>query len=163
MLIFTINLTCFQEALEDLEALADSEEECPVNNNLQLKRRKSIQPNIMNYLQSIKKLLQNKSEKLSEEKLSKNILTKEVILINSKKLHTHMKFLPILKKDNCTINMESKEYKMVDLQVELVASVISSASSEAEARDKEVPEKQSQSWLKSKLHWTKFIMDAWRM
>jgi hypothetical protein len=35
--------------LEDLEVLVDSVEECPANNNHQLKKRKSIPPSIMNY------------------------------------------------------------------------------------------------------------------
>lgn len=69
----------------------DSVEECPVNNNLPLKRNKSTQQNIMNSLESKKKPLLNKSEKLSEEKHSNNIPIKVAILINSKKSLTLMK------------------------------------------------------------------------
>jgi hypothetical protein len=64
----------------------DSVEECPANNKPLNKKNKSIQLNIMNGLVLIKKQLHKKLEKLSEKKLSSNILIKEVIQINSKKL-----------------------------------------------------------------------------
>lgn len=133
-----------------LVALVDSEAECQANNNLQPKRSKSIQLNIINYLELIKKLQQNKLEKLSEKKHSNNIPTKEAILINSKKLQMLIKLLQILKKDNCMINMESKVFKMEALLVELVVSVIFSAFSEGVVKDKKVQEKQSQSSFKLK-------------
>lgn len=69
----------------------DLVEECPANNNHPLKRNKLTLLNIMNSLESKKKPLPNKSERLSEEKHLNSIPIKEVILINSKKLLTLMK------------------------------------------------------------------------
>ena len=69
------------EASEDSQ---DLEEECPANNNNPNKKRKSTPPSTMNSLVSIKRPPPNKSEKLSEEKPSKNTPIKEVIQTNSK-------------------------------------------------------------------------------
>jgi hypothetical protein len=65
LLIFSIIFPCFQEGLEDLEALAV----CQVNNNLQHKKSKLIQLSITNYSVLTKKLQHNKLEKHSEKKL----------------------------------------------------------------------------------------------
>ncbi len=146
----------------DLVVLVDSVVECPANNNLQLRKNKSIPLSIINYLQSIKKLLPNKLEKLSEEKPWNSIPIKEVIPINSKLSPMHTKFSPIQKKDNCTMNMEKKVYKTVVHQVELEDLEIFSASLEEEPKDQPVQEKLSQSLLKCKLLWMKFTTDVWR-
>lgn len=58
--------------------------ECQSNNNLK-KRSKSTQHSITSFWVLIKKPQHNKSERHSEKKLSRNILIRVVILINSKK------------------------------------------------------------------------------
>lgn len=147
----------------DLVGLADSVVECPANNNLQLRKSKSIQLSIINCSQSIKKLLPNKSEKLSEEKPWNSIPIKEVIPINSKPSPMHTKFSPTQKKDNCTMSMERKASKTVVHREELADLETFSVSLEEEPKDQPVQERPSQSLLKSKLPLMKFTTDAWRM
>lgn len=71
-----------------------------------------------------------------------------------------MKFLLILKKDNFMTNMERKVFKMVVHLEEQEDLVISLVSSVEEVKERLVPEKPNQDLSKSKLHLTKFTMDA---
>lgn len=116
----------------------------------------------MNGLVLIKKQLHKKLEKLSEKKLSSNILIKEVIQINSKKLLMLTKYWQTLKRDNYMMNMDNKVFKMVGLQEEVVDLVIFSVFSEEEGKGTQALKRQSQSLLKSKSHLTKFIADVWK-
>lgn len=71
-------------------------------------------------------------------------------------------FSLILKRDNCMMNTDNKESKMVVHQEDLGDSVIFSVSSVEEAKNQLVQEKPNQSSSKFKLHLTMFILDAWK-
>jgi hypothetical protein len=135
-------------------------EECPANNNHPNKKNKLTQPSTMKCLASTKKPPPNKSEKLSEEKPSKSILTKEETQTNSKESQTLIKHSQIPKKDNCTMNTGNKEFKMVAHPEEVVEWAIFSVSSMEEDKEIPDPKRPSQSLLKSKLPSTMFTLAA---
>lgn len=108
----------------------------------------------------IKKPPPNKSEKPSEEKPSRSTPIKEVTQINSRELLTPTKHSPILKKDNCMINTDRKEFKTVVHLGEVVDLVIFSVSLVAEVQDSRDLKKPNQSLFKLKLHSMMFMLAA---
>lgn len=102
------------EVLETLEALAGRKLKTKM-----LPRRKSITISTMNSSGLPSQPPPNKSERHSERKLLKSILTKEEILISSNNSQMLIKFSLTQKRDNFMMIMERKESRMVvHLEVE---------------------------------------------
>lgn len=146
--------------MEASEASPVSEEEevCPANNNHHNRKNKSTQQSTTNFSVSTKRPPPNKSEKLSEEKPSKNTQIKAVIPINSRKSPTLIKLSPTLKRDNCMMSMARRVSRTVDPQEAAEWAISSAASSEVE--DKEIldQKKPNLNLLKSKLHSMTFTL-----
>ena len=143
------------EALEDSPALAAV---CPVNNNHPSKKNKSTPQSTMNFSVSTKRLLPNKSEKHSEEKLSRNTPIKEATPTNSKKSPTHIKLSPTPKRDNCMMNTARKVFRTV-VHLEVVEWETSLAAfSVEEAKEIPDPERPNLSLLKFKSHSMMFTL-----
>lgn len=130
-------------SVADSEALRDSvasemrtAKRCPTR-----RRRRLIPTSIMSCLESTRRQLHSKSERLSGRRHSRSIPIRAEIQRNSKRYPERTRCSATQKKDNSMMIMDRKASRTEGLQVAQVALVVFSRCSEEEEESHQAPEK----------------------